>query len=77
MTDFHKTFVIWVVVDTSTTHVVCPLTECAYFIPHLHICSDWLMTKKTNIKGSVLATVMKLGMWVVEGTCITHQVCCH
>ena len=25
------------------------VTECAYLIPHLHICSDWLITKKSNI----------------------------
>ena len=24
------------------------ITECAYLIPHLHICSDWLITKKAN-----------------------------
>ena len=24
-----------------------------YLIPHLHICSDWLNTKKSNIQSSV------------------------
>ena len=24
------------------------VTECAYLIPHLHICSDWLITKKVK-----------------------------
>ena len=54
------------------------LTECAYLITHLHICSDWLITKKKrNIQSSVWATLMKLGMWVVMGTSTTHLVCCH
>ena len=26
------------------------VTKCAYLIPRLHICSDWLITKKSNIK---------------------------
>ena len=33
--------------------------------PHLHICSDWLITKRANIWSYVWATVTKLGMWVV------------
>ena len=24
--------------------------ECTYLMPHLHICSDWLITKKSNIQ---------------------------
>ena len=24
------------------------VTKCAYSIPHLHICSDWLITKKVK-----------------------------
>ena len=38
---------------TTTTHVVF-VTKCAYLIPHLHICSDWLITK-LNIQTSVLS----------------------
>ena len=53
------------------------VAECAYLIPHLHICSDWLITKKSNIQSSVWATLMKLGMRVVMGTSTTHVVCCH
>ena len=53
------------------------VTECVYLIHHLHICSDWLITKKSNIQSSVWATLMKLGMWVVIGTCTTHVVCRH
>ena len=41
---------------------------------HLHICSDWLITKNANIQSSVWATVMKLGMLLVVGTDITHVV---
>ena len=51
--------------------------KCVYLIPHLHICSDWLITKKSNIQSSVWATVMKLGMWVVTCTSTTHMVCRH
>ena len=50
------------------------VTECAYLMPHLHISSDWLITKKANIQSSVWATLMKLGMWVVMGTSTTHVV---
>ena len=46
-------------------------------MPYLHICSNWLITKKSNIQSFVLATLMKLGMWVVMGTSTTHVVCCH
>ena len=53
------------------------VTKFAYLIPHLHICSDWLITKKSNIQSSVWATLMKLGMWVVMGTSTTHVVCSH
>ena len=41
----------WVVMGTSTTHVSVArglFTECAYLIPHLHICSHWLITKKVK-----------------------------
>ena len=37
------------------------VTKCAYLIPHLHICSDWLITKKSTIQSFVWATLMKLG----------------
>ena len=40
------------------------VTKCAYLIPHLCICSDWLITKKANIQSYVWATVAKLGMRV-------------
>ena len=53
------------------------VTKFAYLIPHLHICSDHLITKKSNIQSSVWATLMKLGMWVVMGTSTTHVVCSH
>ena len=53
------------------------VAKCAYLIPHLHICSDWLITKKSNIQSSVWATWMKLGMWVVMGTSTSHVVCRH
>ena len=67
---------------TSTTHVVCRhrmrmLLNMRIEIPHLRTCSDWLITKKSNIQSSVSATLMKLGMWVVMGTSTTHVVCCH
>ena len=42
-----------------------------------HICSVWLITKKSNIQSSVWATLMKLGMWVVMGTSTNHMVCRH
>ena len=67
-------------VDSGGTQVLpmCfVITKCAYLIPHLHICSDWLITKKSNIQSSVWATLMKLGMWVVMGTSTTHVVYCH
>ena len=68
---------MWVVVDTSTTHVVCRHFYLSYLIPHLHICSDWLIIKKANIQSSVWATVTKLGIWVVVGTSTARMVCCH
>ena len=53
------------------------VTVCAHLIPHLHICSDWLITKKSNIQSCVWGTLMKLGMWVVGVTSTTHVVCRH
>ena len=53
------------------------IIECAYLVSHLHICSNWLITKKSNIQSSVWATLMKLGMWEVMGTSTTHVVCRH
>ena len=35
---------MWVVMGTTTTHVVC-CHQSAYLVSHLHICSDWLITK--------------------------------
>ena len=49
----------------------------AYLIPHLHICSNWLITKKSTTQSSVWATLMKFGMWVAMDTCSTHVVCRH
>ena len=43
--------------------------------PNAHICSDWLMTKKENIKSSIWATVMKLSMQVAVDSSITHDMC--
>ena len=45
-----------------------------YQIPNLHICSHWL--KKYNIQSSLWATMLKLGMWVVLDTIISHGICC-
>ena len=53
------------------------VTKCTYFVPHLHVCSDWLITKKLNIQSFVWATVMKLGMWAMVNTSTTHVVCHH
>ena len=57
---------MWVVMATSIIHVVClSVTKCPYLIPHLHICSDCLITKKiSNIQSSVWATLMKHGVHV-------------
>ena len=41
---------MWVVIDTSSTHDVC-CHQMHIFnttFPHLHICSDWLTTKKVK-----------------------------
>ena len=52
MTDFRQTWYVG-----SGGAQVLPMwsvvTECAYLIPHLHICSDWLITKKSNIQSSI------------------------
>ena len=67
---------MWVVMATSTTHVVCCHqirlfnTSFAYLF--------WLANnKKSNIQSSVWPTLRKLGMWVVIGTSTTHVVCRH
>ena len=65
---------MWVTVALSITHVFC-CCRCTYHVPHLHICSYWLITKNAKIQSSVWATVTKLGMMVVVGTDITHVVC--
>ena len=69
----------WYVGSDGHKYYTCGLvvTNCAYLIPHLHICSDWLITKKSNIQNSIWATLMKLGTWVVIGTSTTHVICCH
>ena len=64
----HKYYPQWSVV----TKCVCLIG-----LPHLHIYSDWLITKKANIQSSVWATVMKPGMWVVVGRSTTNMVCHH
>ena len=61
---------MWVVVDSSITHVFC--CQCTYQVPHLYICSDWLITKNANIKTSIWATVMELGMGVEVDSRITQ-----
>ena len=43
---------------------------------YMHICSDWLITKNANTESSVWDAVMKLGMWVVVDSSITHVFCC-
>ena len=77
MTDFHQTWCV----DSGGGAQVLPtwsvITKCTYLIPHLHICSDWLITKKSSIQISVWATLMKLGMWVVMGTSTIYVVCRH
>ena len=75
MTSFRQT---WYVGSGGTQ--VLPtwsvVTDWAYLIPHLHICFDWLITKKSYPKFSWV-TLMKLGMWVVMCTSTTHVVCHH
>ena len=61
----------------SDRHKYICVTKCAYLIPHLHICSHWLITRKVNMESFVWTTVMKRGMWVVVGTSIIHQLCGH
>ena len=77
MTDFFIKLGMWVVMGTSTTHVVCRHrmhifnTSFAYLF--------WLANnkKKSNIQSSIWTTWMKRGMWVVMGTGTTHVVCRH
>ena len=79
--DFHRT---WCVGSgrhkcyphglSSHANIKCTC-ECVYRIARLHICSDWLITKKANIKNSVWATVTKLGICVEEDSSITHYLC--
>ena len=75
MTNFCKTWYV----GSGGAHVLpmwSVVTECANLIPHLHICSDWLITKKSNIQSSVWATLMKCGIWVVMmGTSMIQVVC--
>ena len=75
MTDFCQTWYVGCGGGAQILPTWSVVTECAYLIPHLHICSDWLITKKSNIQSSVWATLMKLGMWIVVGTSTTHVVC--
>ena len=67
---------MWVVMGTSTTHVVCHHQMHIFntTFAYLFLLAN---NKKGNIQRFVWATVMKLGMWVVVGTSITHQVCGH
>ena len=48
MTDFHKTW--YVVSGGAQVLILSVVTKCAYLIPHLHICSDWLITNKLNMQ---------------------------
>ena len=45
----------------ETLPILFVVIECAYLIPHLHIYSDLLITKRVNIQRTVWATVTKLG----------------
>ena len=67
---------MWVVMGTSTTHMVYH-HRMHIFNTSFAYCSDWLITKKSNIQTSVWATLMKLGMKIVMGTSTTHVVCHH
>ena len=69
----------WYVGSDGYKYFPCGLSSVNVHIlmPHLHICSDWLITKKSNIQSSVWATLMKLGMWVVMGTRTTRVICRH
>ena len=67
---------MWVVMGTSTTHVVCRHWMCIFNASFAYL--FWLANnKKSNIQSSVWATLMKLSMWVVMGTSTTHVVCHH
>ena len=63
---------MWVVVDTSTTIVVCRHQMCIFNTSFAY--QFWLANnKKAKIPRSVWATVTKRGMWVVVvGIRITH-----
>ena len=66
----------WVVMGTSTTHVVCGHQMRIFHISFAYL--FWLANnKKLSIQSSVWSTLMKLGMWVVMGTSTTHVVCRH
>ena len=67
---------MWVVMGTSTTHVVY-LHQMRIFNTSFAYLFRLANNKKINIKSSVWATLMKPGMWVVMGTTTTHVVCCY
>ena len=67
----------WYVGSDGHKYYPCGLSSPNAHIPHLHICSDWLITQKSSIQSSIWATLMTLGMWVVMGTSTTHVVCHH
>ena len=67
---------MWVVGDTSITHVVCRHGMRIFYTSFAYL--FWLAdNKKVNIQSSVWATLMKLGMWVLMGISATHVVCRH
>ena len=69
MTDFLKT---WYVGSGGHKYYTRGLSSSnAHLIPHLHICSDWLITK------TAISRATELGMWVVMGTSTTQVVCCY
>ena len=73
MAGFHETWYIG-----SARHMCYPqsvATKCTYLKAHLHICSDWLITK-ANIQSFIWPAVTELGMWVVVHSSITHVFCC-
>ena len=49
------------------------VTECAYLILHLHICSDWLQIKTNGEFCIGYSDETSIGMWVVMGTSILND----
>ena len=53
-----------VVMGTTTTHVVCRHQMRIYLFPHLHIYSDWLITKKIKCPEFCMAYIDET--WYVD-----------